>query len=121
MNGTRWLITGGARSGKSAFAERRAAELAQAEAGDVVYIATAAVLDDEMRSRVALHRQTRPARWLTVEEPMHLGRSIREHDKPGRVLLIDCVTLWLTNVLGLNEPGADAPGAHQAQIGRAHV
>ena len=47
---------------------------------------------------------------------MHLGRSIREHDKPGRVLLIDCVTLWLTNVLGLNEPGAEVPNAHQARL-----
>ena len=116
MSETRLLVTGGARSGKSAYAERRALELSSAAGGDVVYLATAAVLDDEMKSRVATHRQTRPAHWQTVEEPLHLGRRIRELAKPGRVLLIDCVTLWLTNVLGLNEPGAEAPGAHQARL-----
>jgi adenosylcobinamide kinase/adenosylcobinamide-phosphate guanylyltransferase len=116
MSGTRMLVTGGARSGKSAHAERRAVELTSASGGDVVYIATAAALDDEMKERVATHRQARPQNWLTVEEPLHLARCIREHAKPGRLLLIDCVTLWLTHVLGLNEPGAEVPGAHQARL-----
>ena len=90
------LILGGARSGKSAHAER----LAMASGDAVVYIATAqARQDSEMAARIAHHQASRPAHWLTVEEPVALGAMIRQWRAPGRVLVIDCMTLWLTNLM----------------------
>jgi adenosylcobinamide kinase/adenosylcobinamide-phosphate guanylyltransferase len=87
------LILGGARSGKSALAERRAAESGLA----VAYLATAQAQDDEMRRRIDHHRQRRPANWLTVEEPLHLAAALGANAAPGRCLLVDCLTLWLSN------------------------
>jgi len=95
----RTLILGGARSGKSALAER----LASAHA-DVVYIATAQALDGEMDARIAHHRARRPAQWACVEEPVELAAALRAHAAPGRCVLVDCLTLWLSNLLG----GGDA-------------
>lgn len=89
------LITGGARSGKSTLAER----LAQASGREVVYIATAQAGDGEMRERVALHRARRPAHWQTLEEPLRLVEMIQAQQGPERCLLVDCLTLWLTNLL----------------------
>ncbi|HIJ83619.1 MAG TPA: bifunctional adenosylcobinamide kinase/adenosylcobinamide-phosphate guanylyltransferase, partial [Magnetococcales bacterium] len=89
------LILGGARSGKTAFAQNRANALSQ----DVVYIATARAYDAEMRQRIVRHQQSRPTHWRLVEEPVHLGRAIAAQAAPGRVLLVDCLTLWLTNLL----------------------
>ncbi|WP_394540094.1 bifunctional adenosylcobinamide kinase/adenosylcobinamide-phosphate guanylyltransferase [Lysobacter enzymogenes] len=91
----RTLILGGARSGKSALAER----LAGAHA-DVVYLATAQPLDGEMDARIAHHRARRPAQWGCVEEPVELAAALRAHAAPGRCVLVDCLTLWLSNVLG---------------------
>jgi len=85
------LITGGQRSGKSEEAERLALSLSPAP----VYLATAEVLDEEMRRRVALHQQRRGRQWTNIEEPLHLSR----YNLTGRVVLIDCLTLWLTNLL----------------------
>ncbi|ABZ84946.1 bifunctional adenosylcobalamin biosynthesis protein cobp/cobu [Heliomicrobium modesticaldum Ice1] len=93
------LVTGGARSGKSAWAEQLAAEAAGTKPEQVVYVATAGVFDEEMRRRVDTHRQRRPAAWQTVEEPLDLLRVIDEWDEEGRVILIDCLTLWTTNLL----------------------
>ncbi|SFL25524.1 bifunctional adenosylcobinamide kinase/adenosylcobinamide-phosphate guanylyltransferase [Lysobacter sp. cf310] len=90
----RTLILGGARSGKSALAERLAARSA-----DVVYIATAQARDGEMAARVAHHRQRRPAQWCTLEEPLALAAALREHAREGRCVLVDCLTLWLSNLL----------------------
>ena len=89
------LILGGARSGKSALAEQRAAESGLA----VTYIATAQAGDEEMARRIAHHRSRRPARWLTVEEPQHLAAALQTHAAPDRCLLVDCLTLWLSNLL----------------------
>ncbi len=94
------LILGGARSGKSRFAERLAAESGQA----VTYIATSQALDGEMTERIAHHRERRPAQWALVEEPLQLARVLRERAAADRCLLVDCLTLWLTNLLMLDEP-----------------
>lgn len=95
---TRLLVFGGARSGKSACAERRAGQLAEA-GREVIYLATATAGDAEMQARIQHHRQRRPAAWRTVEQSLQLGAAIRQHSRPGTVLLIDCLTLWLSNVL----------------------
>jgi len=92
----RTLILGGARSGKSALAER----LAVASGHEVVYIATAQARDEEMAARIAHHRAQRPAHWLSVEEPLALAAALEAHARPGRCVLVDCLTLWLSNLLG---------------------
>lgn len=89
------LITGGARSGKSTLAER----LAEESGLEVIYIATAQTGDGEMSERVALHRERRPDHWQTVEEPLRLAETITSLQQPGRCLLVDCLTLWVTNLL----------------------
>jgi len=91
----RTLVLGGARSGKSSHAERLAAHTQR----EVIYIATAAAGDSEMQARIALHRAQRPAGWRTVEQPLMLGAAIAEWSAPDRVLLIDCLTVWLSNLL----------------------
>ena len=93
------LILGGARSGKSRFAERLAAESGLA----VTYIATSQPLDGEMTERIAHHRERRPAHWALVEEPLQLARVLRERAAAERCLLVDCLTLWLTNLLMLDD------------------
>jgi len=94
------LILGGARSGKSRLAER----LADESGLDVVYIATSQPLDGEMKARVVQHRARRPAHWALVEEPLQLARVLGEQAASGRCLLVDCLTLWLTNLLLLDDP-----------------
>ena len=92
----RTLILGGARSGKSALAERLAVESGH----EVVYIATAQAHDEEMAARIAHHRAQRPSHWLSVEEPLALAAALEAHARPGRCVLVDCLTLWLSNLLG---------------------
>lgn len=94
------LILGGARSGKSRLAEK----LASDSGLDVIYIATSQPLDGEMNQRVALHRQRRPQQWGLIEEPVELARVLRDNAGAGRCLLVDCLTLWLTNLLMLDDP-----------------
>jgi adenosylcobinamide kinase/adenosylcobinamide-phosphate guanylyltransferase len=94
------LILGGARSGKSRLAERLAAESGLA----VSYIATSQPLDGEMNERIQHHRERRPAHWGLVEEPLALARVLREQAAVDKCLLIDCLTLWLTNLLMLDDP-----------------
>jgi len=89
------LILGGARSGKSRLAERLAIESAL----PVTYIATCQPRDLEMAERVSHHRARRPAHWVLAEEPTALARVLREHAAPDRCLLVDCLTLWLSNLL----------------------
>lgn len=100
---TRTLVFGGARSGKSAYAER----LAIGSGKEVVYIATARAGDGEMASRIQQHRRQRPAEWLTVEEPLALADAVLRHCAPGRLVLVDCLTLWLSNLMFSD--GADYP------------
>lgn len=89
------LILGGARSGKSAYAER----LAEGSGRDVVYIATATAGDGEMAARIAHHQQRRPPHWRTIECPRGLAQALRNAAAPGRCLLVDCLTLWASNLL----------------------
>lgn len=95
----RELILGGARSGKSRSAEKLAADSGLA----VTYIATSQALDGEMSSRIRLHRERRPAEWALIEEPIELARVLRESANAERCLLVDCLTLWLTNLLMLED------------------
>jgi len=90
-----YLILGGARSGKSHYAEKLAIESGK----EVVYIATTNVMDDEIAQRVARHKQDRPTEWATVEEPLGLAKSLENWASPERVVLVDCLTMWLTNLL----------------------
>ncbi len=88
-------MLGGARSGKSRYAERQATGSEK----NVVYLATAEAGDDEMRARIQRHRADRPRSWRTVEEPVKLGSAIRQYAGDRTFVLIDCLTLWLSNVL----------------------
>ena len=98
MNPRLIFVTGGARSGKSQFAQ----DLAHSLKGRKVFIATAEALDDEMRQRIASHRRARPSGWDTVEEPRHLGQAVQECTGAYDILLIDCLTLWISNLLTNN-------------------
>lgn len=87
-------ISGGTRSGKSGFAQR----LAEDCTGDLLYVATAEVRDGEMGQRVDLHRAARGPRWSTLEEPLNLCGRLPEAARGRAGLLLDCVTLWVTNL-----------------------
>ncbi|MGE8643464.1 MULTISPECIES: bifunctional adenosylcobinamide kinase/adenosylcobinamide-phosphate guanylyltransferase [Acinetobacter] len=89
------LILGGARSGKSRLAE----QIAKDSGLSVVYIATAQALDDEMQQRIEHHRQQRPEHWQVCEEPIYLADRLLQCDQPNQLILVDCLTLWLTNLL----------------------
>ncbi|WP_448658786.1 bifunctional adenosylcobinamide kinase/adenosylcobinamide-phosphate guanylyltransferase [Sphingomonas sp. CJ99] len=89
------FILGGARSGKS----RRAQMLAESVPGTHVFIATAQAFDAEMADRIDRHRQDRDQRWQTVEAPVDLSGALRIHAGTDQVVLIDCLTLWLSNIL----------------------
>lgn len=107
------LVTGGARSGKSRFAEQYAAALG----AEGVYIATSQALDEEMKERVRQHRLRRERaafRWRTVEEPFELVRALDA--ARGRIVLIDCLTLWLSNCMLRLEDEPDADAVLQAKI-----
>ena len=94
------LILGGARSGKSRLAEKLAADSGCA----VTYIATSQPLDGEMNERVRHHRERRPEHWALIEEPIDLARVLRDNARADACLLVDCLTLWLTNLLMLEDP-----------------
>ena len=89
------FLLGGARSGKSALAQR----LAEESALPVTVIVTGEPRDAEMAERIARHRRERPAHWRTVEAPFALADALRAHAAPGRFVLVDCLTLWLSNWL----------------------
>ena len=94
------LILGGARSGKSRHGEM----LAEKSGLQPVYIATAEALDGEMTDRIANHRQRRGPHWRTIEEPLDLAGTLRHNAASDRVLLVDCLTLWLTNLMVHDRP-----------------
>ena len=104
------LITGGQRSGKSEKAETLALSLST----NPVYLATAHVWDDEFRERVRRHQERRGPEWTNIEEELYLSR----HDLTGRVVVIDCVTLWLTNWLMADSVGIDSVDAILAEAKR---
>nr|WP_298720353.1 bifunctional adenosylcobinamide kinase/adenosylcobinamide-phosphate guanylyltransferase [uncultured Steroidobacter sp.] len=105
----RRLIIGGARSGKTAHAIALAKSLSQARGVNVTYVATAQALDQEMQHRISLHRAERPATWRTLEAPTGLAQALRGQEASS-VLVIDCMTLWLSNAL-LKDFREDAPTA----------
>ncbi|MCO5387474.1 MAG: bifunctional adenosylcobinamide kinase/adenosylcobinamide-phosphate guanylyltransferase [Desulfosporosinus sp.] len=96
------LVTGGARSGKSSFAELLAAQAKR----PVTYIATAQIWDDEMALRVRKHQLQRPPHWRLIEEPVNIRETLLQLKDEDGVILLDCVTLWLTNLLlaGQSQP-----------------
>ena len=94
------LVTGGCRSGKSDNALALAEDIS--ESGRV-FVATCIPHDTEMKDRVARHRRERSATWDTVEAPLDLAAAVAEHSRPGRVLLVDCLTLWVSNLMGASE------------------
>ncbi|MBE2163230.1 bifunctional adenosylcobinamide kinase/adenosylcobinamide-phosphate guanylyltransferase [Acinetobacter oleivorans] len=93
------LILGGARSGKSRLAEQTAINTQLA----VTYVATAQALDPEMQSRIEHHQNQRPAHWSLIEEPLYLANALQKIDRPNQIILVDCLTLWLTNLLLLDD------------------
>ena len=97
------LVLGGARSGKSAYALK----LAEAYSPERLYLATAAPGDEEMAARIARHRAERGRGWTTLEEPLEVARALRAEAGPGRVIVVDCLTLWLSNLmLAGRDPGS---------------
>ena len=97
------LIIGGARSGKSAFAEKLASQRER-----VLFVATAEALDDDMRRRIANYKRNRPAHWHTLETPRDVVGALTDVDMPHDVLLLDCLTLWVSNLLLDMEGHVDA-------------
>ncbi len=89
------LVLGGTRSGKSSFAQH----LAEESNGKLIYVATAEAFDDEMTDRIARHRLDRGPRWQTVEETLELTAAITNHSNQQTTLLVDCLTIWLSNVM----------------------
>ncbi len=88
-------VSGGARSGKSAYAQN----LAEACEGELLYVATAGIFDAEMQERVRKHQEVRGGRWSTLEEPVDLAGKLPRASRGKGAVLLDCVTLWLTNLL----------------------
>ncbi|QEE47684.1 bifunctional adenosylcobinamide kinase/adenosylcobinamide-phosphate guanylyltransferase [Rhizobium sp. WL3] len=102
------LVLGGARSGKSRFGEG----LARNSALEKIYLATGRAWDDEMRARIEAHKADRANDgWMTHEEPLDLVGSLKTLDKPERVILVDCLTLWVTNLMMEEGRDVDADGA----------
>lgn len=95
MTATTLLVLGGARSGKSSYAQSRA----EATGLKRLFVATGQAFDDEMRDRIARHREERGPEWETVEAPLNIACVIRQRSAPDTVLLIDCLTLWTSNLL----------------------
>lgn len=107
------LITGGARSGKSRFAE----DLVLSQGQAPVYIATAEAFDGEMEARIAAHRARRGPEWSTVQAPLDLAQALRDTDAPGGApRLVDCLTLWLSNLMHAKRDVAEEIAALTALI-----
>jgi len=94
------LVAGGARSGKSSFAQRLVEQSAvDQSASSRVFLATAEARDGEMQARIARHQSDRDDSWRTVEEPLELSAALEREAASGRAILVDCLTLWLSNIL----------------------
>ena len=100
------FVIGGARSGKSHYAQQQALASQQ----QVIYIATASAGDSEMQARIELHQQSRPADWALCEEPLELAAMLRRYAQPEHFIIVDCLTLWLNNLL------AASPAYYQQQV-----
>lgn len=104
------LILGGARSGKSNYAK----QLAEARGKQVIYIATAEALDPEMQTRIETHKKERPAQWKTLEIPRGVGRAIRDQPIPAGMVLLDCLTMLISNILLAASNSDDKPDEDKA-------
>ena len=104
MQGKCIVVTGGAKSGKSVFAET----YIQQCAGQKVYVATAQALDEEMKERIAVHKKRRPSSWQTIEMPYGMPNSIQRILQHADVVLVDCLTMYFSNFLFAHEQEADA-------------
>lgn len=113
------LVLGGARSGKSSYAEKLAAELSGG--AGVLYVATAQAWDDEMRARIAKHQADRPASWRTVEAPLHAAASATAARRDEPVVLLDCLTLLTSNVILTLPEDATAQEAEAAALAEARA
>ena len=111
MRGELTFILGGARSGKSALAEQLAARGER-----VLYVATAEGRDDEMRRRIAAHRAARPGHWDTVEEPLELVAALRPIRDRYDTVLVDCLTLWVSNLLLQRQAAGAAEDAMEERV-----
>lgn len=96
------LILGGVRSGKSRYAQ----QVARQRGAAVTVIVTATAGDEEMAARIAAHRARRPPEWRVLEAPVELGQAIEKSSTPGALVVVDCLTLWLSNVLALEDTEA---------------
>lgn len=109
------LVLGGARSGKSRYAQAQA----EASSDDLVYVATAQALDTEMADRIARHRADRGPRWRTVDAPLDLPGIIRADSRADTLLLVDCLTLWASNLMFAERPIEAAVAALRTAIAEA--
>lgn len=105
------LVTGGSRSGKSGFALQKAAALPQPR----VFLATAQAADDEMRSRIEAHRKNRPPDWGLVEEPLEVARALARILEKAGTVIVDCVTLWVSNLILADETAGEKDVADRAE------
>ena len=106
------LITGGARSGKSSYAQH----IAEKSGQNVLFVATAEARDDEMRRRIEAHKANRPASWTTLETPTNIGKNIRENVKNNKVILIDCITLLVNAIFNEFGENLDEKRVEEAVI-----
>jgi len=107
------FILGGARSGKSAYAQQLAKEIGKERGGRVVYVATAGAGDEEMHARIERHRRSRPSRWETVEAPVGVAAVVAEVGIERAALIVDCLTLLMSNLLLAEDEDVDAERAAQ--------
>ncbi len=89
------LVTGGVRSGKSAYAQK----IAESSGAKVFYVATAEALDGEMKKRIKSHRRSRARTWVTIEEPVHLAKAINAIPSGKKTIILDCLTLFISNLI----------------------
>ncbi len=108
------LVLGGARSGKSGFAEG----LVAGHRRGCVYLATAEIHDEEMRARVRLHRSRRDAQWRTVEAPLEIAKTLVAETEQGAAVLVDCLTLWLSNLMHATRDPEAETGALLRALGQ---
>jgi adenosylcobinamide kinase/adenosylcobinamide-phosphate guanylyltransferase len=107
------LVTGGARSGKSTYAQ----EMALKAGGAVLFVATAEAGDEDMRKRIEAHKKSRPANWTTLEATMHIGSRIIDNIDGARTVIIDCITLLVNNIFMQYDDNTDANIAEQGVMG----
>lgn len=108
------LILGGARSGKSSFAQKLASGLSQR----VLYVTPLVPLDEEMRRRVEIHQKTRPSAWRTLEAPTDVAKAMREHIADAEVMIMDCLTLLVANLMNPSYDPAELEGINYEAVER---